>query len=119
MEVPVTHVEHVAVWHVVFFVFGMALHVFARYLDWRGTNRKKKATDFFFVLLRKKFVTAKVMSLLVLVFWSTDYPISGVTMSSFVPHTNLIALVLGYASDSVTKYITNRIPFLQWNKEGG
>lgn len=108
-----TAVPHLEVSHTVFFVIGMALHVVARYFDWRNEHPKTKFATFLSILLRKKFITAQVMSLLVLTFWATDFPIAGITMSSFVPHTNIVALVLGYMSDSVSKYAVNRIPFLQ------
>ncbi len=46
-------------------------------------------------------------------FAGSDYPVGGLRFSSFLPHTNLVAFILGYLSDSITKYLTKRIPFLK------
>ena len=55
----------------------------------------------------------KVFSLLVLAIWLSDYPVSGTRFSDFLPHTNRVAFILGYLSDSITKYLVKRIPFLK------
>ena len=106
-------VPHLEFGHTIFFVAGMALHVVARYFEWKHGYPTTKFISFLSILLRKKFITAQILSLLVLTFWSTDFPIAGMKLSSILPHTNIVALVLGYMSDSLSKNIVNRIPFLQ------
>lgn len=109
-------IPHLEVGHMVCFFLGMGLHVVARYFDWKKDHPRAKFVSFLTILLRKKFVTAQVLSLLVLSFWATDFPIAGMTLSSFLPHTNIVAFVLGYMSDSLSKNIVNRIPFLQYKQ---
>ena len=107
--------SHSELLHGAFFVLGLLVHIGARYLDFRRDRPGAGFASYRRVLARRTFVTAKVLSLLVLAIWLSDYPVGGFRFSAFLPHTNLVAFILGYLSDSITKYLTKRIPFLKVN----
>ena len=99
--------------HGMVFALGVIVHIGARWLDFRRDRPGAGFAAYLEVPARRTFVTAKVLSLLVLAVWLSDYPVGGLLFSSFLPHTNLVAFILGYLSESITKYLTKRIPFMK------
>lgn len=97
--------------HAVLFVTGMVLHGFVRWYEWKKAT--PESTSYLDFLLRRDFVTAQVLSVLVLMFWLSDMDMGGFKLSDYVPFRPAVGLVLGYLADSLTKHLVKVIPFLK------
>ena len=104
---------------VVAWVVGMSCHMAARYLDWRRGSVAPPRQYFEMVFMRKKFVTAQVLSLMLLSAWMSEWSIAGLEFAKLLPHTKLVAFGMGYMSDSLTKHLVQRIPWLKSNNNNG
>ena len=103
--------DGILILHAVLFVVGMVLHAVVRWYEWQKAT--PESTSYLDFLLRKDFVTAQVLSVLVLVFWLADKDMGGFKLSDYVPFRPGVALVLGYLADSLTKHLAKAIPFLK------
>jgi len=107
-EIHVVEGAH-AFLHASLWIAGMVLHAAIRYTEWRKSpeNGVKK------FVFRRDFMTAQVLSLLLMVYWLSDISVAGFKFSDYVPHHLVVSFVLGYFADSLLKHVVEKVPFLK------